>query len=667
MSDDATTTATEKSTDDGRRAFLRALGTAAVAGGVAGRAGAAEGGSDGEESGRGGRDAEPVELTHGAASGDVTHDTAVVWGRAAEAATLHVGWAPADEGRPVRRDSVTVDESTDFTGQVRLRGLESGTRYRYHVWATAGDNPGRPDEETGATGTFVTAPAPDEGGDVTFAWSGDTYGYGDDPVEPPFEGLSSIAEMGPDFFLYLGDLIYADATTPAVPDAPSDSLSDYRAKYKEMRETNLADLLPETSTYVIWDDHEVINNFDGSVEPLMPTGRRALFEYWPIDRSERVTGDDPHRLYRSFQWGEHLELFVLDTRQYRDPNVESLDKTLLGREQMEWLKSGLVESDATWKVIATPAPMGHPSDTWATTADRTGYEAALVEVVDHVRSEDVRNVVSLAGDVHHSQVGAYDPDDDGEYELYEAIAGPLGAYSGTPDDLYPPLRPTEFFAKGDYYNYGTVSVSADGSELTFGIHAEDGSREFEKTVEARDTDRSPPDPPKRVESTFDDGTEGWLITRNGESDVPDHFDSGCIGDEEGEGGVAWAYQAPFEFLGDREAFYGGTLSFRLKQSQTDSQFDAKLLEGADVELVSGETRLVFDFGPASANPGEEWTEYEVSLSADADWINLTSQEPFATEDELRAVLADLERLRIRGEYRSGDDSSRLDDVVLERT
>lgn len=82
--------------------------------------------------------------------------------------------------------------------------------------------------------------------------------------------------------------------------------------------------------------------------------------------------------------------------------------------------------------------------------------------------------------------------------------------------------------------------------------------------------------------------------------------------------------------------------------------------------MSGETRLVFDFGPASANLGDEWTEYEVSLSADADWITLTSREPFTTEDEPRAVLADLERLRIRGEFRSGGDSSRLDDVVLER-
>jgi alkaline phosphatase D len=90
----------------------------------------------------------------------------------------------------------------------------------------------------------------------------------------------------------------------------------------------------------------VTNNFNSETE-LLPTGRQAFFEYWPIDTHESVTGSDPHRIYRSFRWGKHLEVFLLDTRQYRSPNSmpESKDKTMLGQKQLSWLKDFLAASE----------------------------------------------------------------------------------------------------------------------------------------------------------------------------------------------------------------------------------------------------------------------------------------------------------------------------------
>ena len=46
--------------------------------------------------------------------------------------------------------------------------------------------------------------------------------------------------------------------------------------------------------------------------------------------------------------GKHVELFILDTRQYRDANFAIDDsvkpKTMLGREQLVWLKDKLTRS-----------------------------------------------------------------------------------------------------------------------------------------------------------------------------------------------------------------------------------------------------------------------------------------------------------------------------------
>ncbi|MFC6766696.1 alkaline phosphatase D family protein [Natrinema soli] len=723
----------DDSATNNRRGFLQTIGLAATTTGLVGTA-AADAGADQADDGSDDEGEGPlIELTHGVAAGDVTATTATVWARAGRDATIHVAYSHDRAFDSVGYDRTAVDGESDYTGQVRLEGLESGTEYRYHVWATTTETSYRPlrdrdggagargrgrSEEDGSkrsgrngrgqrekpgdngrngeeaaddaipdaveSGTFVTAPAPDDEASVSFAWSGDTWGYGDDPIEPPFPGLRTIAEREPDFFLYHGDTIYADAQTPAgkiTEDTPIDeALEIYRDKYKEMRDppaeiaerTNLRELLETTSVYTVWDDHEVINNFAGPIEPLMPEGRRAFREYWPLDRDDDAEPGESNRFYDSFRWGKHVELFVIDTRQYRDPNVDLDSKTLLGREQLEWLKGALADSDATWKLLASPAPLGHPSDSWATPADRTGYEAELLEVVEHIQTEPISNLVVVAGDVHKSVVGAFDPDDDGEFEFVEAIAGPLGAPAGKPDDLYPALNPTEFFAKGEYANFGTVDVDESGETLTIGIYDEHGTEQFTKTIHTDDIDAgADPASAGRIESTFDGDADGWLISQNGGSNHPVYRESGGnsgghVSDEENQGGVAWYYQAPFKFLGDREAFYGGILSFDLRQEQTDRQFDAEPVEGGDVLLASGDAKLVYEFRGADSNPGEEWTTFEAPLSADATWIDLTSQEPIATEERFREVLADLEALRIRGEYRSGDDTSYLDNVVLSR-
>ena len=78
---------------------------------------------------------------------------------------------------------------------------------------------------------------------------------------------------------------------------------------------------------------------------------------------------------------------MLDTRQYRDANIadDSADrpKTMLGREQLTWLKESLAASDATWKVIVSSVPMSIPTgfpasggrDGWANFDGAVGLRA----------------------------------------------------------------------------------------------------------------------------------------------------------------------------------------------------------------------------------------------------------------------------------------------------
>jgi phosphodiesterase/alkaline phosphatase D-like protein len=116
---------------------------------------------------------------------------------------------------------------------------------------------------------------------VRFAFSGDSdvVTLNGVSVFNNFEVLDAVRTENPDFFIYLGDTIYADSTQRITP---ATTLDEYRTVYKANREFSaLRSLLASTSTYAMWDDHEVINNFEGSmVDPArFALGRMAFLEY----------------------------------------------------------------------------------------------------------------------------------------------------------------------------------------------------------------------------------------------------------------------------------------------------------------------------------------------------------------------------------------------------
>jgi alkaline phosphatase D len=225
----------------------------------------------------------------------------------------------------------------------------------------------------------------------------------------------------------------------------------------------------------------------------MPAGRQALLEYWPIG----APPEDPHRLYRTFRRGADLELFLLDTRQYRDRNAEpdGERKTMLGATQREWLLDGLSHSTATWKVIATSVPLSNRkagtvqipgNDSWARGTDGTGFQTELRTIVSTIRDRHIRNVVWLAADVHYAQVNAYDPDGDGAVDFHEFICGPLSAASIQPVSPDPALRPRTLYSEGGFTNFGLVAVN--GTSLRVEIIDETGLSRFVRTFAARGTD-----------------------------------------------------------------------------------------------------------------------------------------------------------------------------------
>jgi alkaline phosphatase D len=478
----------------------------------------------------------PPVASHGVASGDVTATSVVIWSRATAEGVMHVRVSGrAGESRTVYR-SVPVVASEDFTGKVVIGGLRPDTEYEYRVWFESAPGQGRGAGDAGeerrrsraaASGVFRTAPPADAPKPMLFAWGGDLAGQNvcRDAVEgfPIFDAINALPL---DFFIGLGDMIYADGTCAAVgrygnAQVPGDytlatDLPSFWAHWKYNREdAGYRRLLARMPYYAIWDDHEVVNDFgplhDTRTAPpytpgvhLMPMGLAAFLDYNPIAERDET----PNRLYRNVRWGRHVELFILDARQYRDANIaqDSAErpKTMLGREQLTWLKAKLAASDATWKILVSSVPLSIPTgfppalgrDGWANFDQETGFEHELMDLLGFMRSREIRNVVSITTDVHFAEVFRYTPfADDPGFRLYEFVSGPLNAGLFPNRDHDATLGTESLFFYGPeggdagftfaqakpFMNFGTIHVDEAG-RLTTAIRATDGHVVYEQTL-----------------------------------------------------------------------------------------------------------------------------------------------------------------------------------------
>ena len=423
--------------------------------------------------------------------GDLTSHGALLWVRTEGPAMVQVEWAPpsvwetaskmATVISPVARTArMTTGPETDYTLTIPLDGAVSATRYRYHVLVgRTADAKNHIEARLAARGEFTTLPDAKTSAPVAFAWSGDLGGQQRCRQGPSgYPIFDVLRKQHLDFFLFLGDTIYSDDTCPSPPNEPgadftASTLTEYRARHRYQRGAlSLRKFLETVPVYVTWDDHEVRNNFAGPFDDQMPAGRQALREYWPIASPI----DDPNRMYRIVRYGADLELFILDTRQYRSRNAD-LDgpaKTMLGSAQLQWLLDGLRHSTATWKVIATSVPLSIPKgggasvpgyDGWAGGPDGTGFERERQVIVDTILGRKMKNVVFIAGDVHWVQANAYDPNQDGIIDFHEFVAGPLSARPGRLTVASETLHPTRLINEDGYYNFGLIRMTKTTFEL----------------------------------------------------------------------------------------------------------------------------------------------------------------------------------------------------------
>ncbi|OYT99986.1 MAG: alkaline phosphatase [Burkholderiales bacterium PBB1] len=372
----------------------------------------------------------------GIASGSPTADSVVLWTRLTGSdlpTRVEVQWELAhDEAftRIAARGTDMAAASWAHSVHAQPRGLEPGRWYWYRFQALG---------ERSATGRTRTAPRPNARATTPLRFaiaSCQRYDAGH------YAAWRDVAEQNLDLVMFLGDYIYEGASRSDFPrrheGGEAHDLESYRARYATYKRDPLLQAAHASAPWLmVWDDHEVENDYAGlqdpRLDPLFPARRAAAYQaYWehmPFPKAARPRFDTPGgamRITGRLDWGSLARIHLLDGRQHRDPQacprpgrggsntVKSAEcaalldprRTLLGAEQERWLAEGW-DLHRPWNLLAQQTLMARHS--WTDTADGggtywsdgwDGYPLARQRLLGAVAKRRVPGVVVLGGDVH---------------------------------------------------------------------------------------------------------------------------------------------------------------------------------------------------------------------------------------------------------------------------
>ncbi|NLU20763.1 MAG: hypothetical protein GXW89_08765 [Phycisphaerae bacterium] len=162
-------------------------------------------------------------------------------------------------------------------------------------------------------------------------------------------------------------------------------------------------------------------------------------------------------------------------------------------------------------------------------------------------------------------------------------------------------------------------------------------------------DNPPPRPAEPiVTSTFDTDAEGWAVAGGpfGRSGALSWATDAAAGGHlvAAENGT-WYWLAPRKFVGDVSAAYGKTLQFNLNHDVPNNNYNCLGVE--KLVILNGGGHNIYHNG--GYKPGEAWTHYLIRLDEQAEWRHV-GDDRRVTQDEMRAVLANLGQLKIRGGF-----------------
>ena len=358
-------------------------------------------------------------LQSGPMVGYSTMKEVLLWVQTKKVAKVHFKYWEVDKpATKMITGTVTTDKKNSFIAKI-VAEVSQGKKYNYELYIN-NRLVKRPYElkfQSQTLWQYRTDPPP-----FKFVFGSCAYVNEKEIDRPgrPYGGdyhiFKTIVKQRPDFMVWGGDNVY-------LREVDWNSRTGIMQRYTHTR--SLPDLQPLWGSmhhYATWDDHDFgPDNSDGSFWNKDLT-TEAFKLFWG-NPNYGVAGG----ISGTFAWND-VQFFLMDNRYFRTSSNTTLKTPqMLGDKQIRWLIEALKYSKANFKFVVIGSQVLNNTDFskahWAENYSK--YQAEQQKLIKAIKNANVRGVIFLTGDRHHTELSKLDKDTN--YPLYDLTISPFTA------------------------------------------------------------------------------------------------------------------------------------------------------------------------------------------------------------------------------------------------
>ena len=313
--------------------------------------------------------------------------------------------------------------------------------------------------------------------DFSIALLGSHYAI-DDFFEPPYVRLGSSYGIFEKILQFKPDLVIWAGNTAHLRKSDASSINGYYKRYSHARSNiNPKAFLAEIPNLGIWSSNDYGPKNSGNEMSLKNEALEAFSLFWPKANSVK----HQEALCYSHKYSD-VELFFIDVQSQRDSfqKKESFP-SILGEEQINWLKNNIINSDATFKIIVSGAPILNPE---TSPKNFSFAKKEKEELLDFFKLHDIKGLFFVSGGSYKGELtrivhSSY-------YSFYDLTLGPSTAVPINKDSElnYFRIPGTNTFEQ----QFTILKVAGQGNQrsIELNIYSIAGLKIWSRTIEVKE-------------------------------------------------------------------------------------------------------------------------------------------------------------------------------------
>ena len=336
-----------------------------------------------------------IKIINGPVLGYAEMREAIIWLQLSKAGSAYAVYddLSTEKKEEYRSETVSTSPSVANTLKLRFTEVEPGRKYSYRIYV----NEQKQDFDFPLE--FETEPLWDyrtEPPSFSFATGSCIYVNESEYDRPgkPYGGeygiFKEMEKMEPDALLWLGDNTY-------LREADYFTRTGYLKRYTHSRAVPaLQSLMAGANNYAIWDDHDFGPN-DASGSWINRDLALEVFKlFWP---NPSFGYRDMPSTFSAFNYRD-CDFIMMDNRFYRSEVDSKGEGQIFGNKQVDRMIDLLKQSRAPFKFVLSGGQLLNTAKVYE---NHSNYAAERAYIIKRIEEENIKNVVFLTGDRHHSE------------------------------------------------------------------------------------------------------------------------------------------------------------------------------------------------------------------------------------------------------------------------